>query len=106
MAVSATGTVLVVVLVEDSLPMSLHVSPGGPVTVLVCVCARSAFLAHNRLWHGYLSPFRVVVSFSYYIISAHALTFGVLSATSKLLHGESKGWSEVGVSCDRCRDDK
>lgn len=30
----------------------------------------------------------------HFMMTAHALTFGVLSATSKLVQGESKGWSE------------
>jgi hypothetical protein len=29
------------------------------------------------------------------VCAAHAVTFGILSATSKLVKGESKGWSEV-----------
>ena len=29
------------------------------------------------------------------MMTAHALTFGLLSATSKVVSGESKGWSQV-----------
>jgi hypothetical protein len=30
---------------------------------------------------------------AHFMMTAHALTFGVLSATSKLVSGDSKGWS-------------
>jgi len=31
---------------------------------------------------------------AHFMMTAHALTFGALSATSKLINGESKGWSK------------
>jgi hypothetical protein len=32
---------------------------------------------------------------AHFMMTAHALTFGLLSATSKVVSGESKGWSQV-----------